>query len=296
MLARHRRSRVRGRSGQLNPGAFDTTGGPRHRASPSSVGEPATGMTGMLRTGTSGFAYAGWVPRFYPADLRARDRLAYYATRLRACELNNTYYARPPAERLRGWRAATPEPFRFIVKAQKGATFRALRLDAADAIAWLTADLGALEDRLGAVLFRVPDAFALDEGRLRAILAAWPRSIPLVIEARHPSWHVDLVFEALTEAGASLCATDLDDGPEPDLRRMGGPLYVRLRRVDDDPAAIDRWAARLSPFVADGQEVYAILRHDDDGRATERAAALERATARLVDPSRSVDGGDWSRP
>jgi uncharacterized protein YecE (DUF72 family) len=241
--------------------------------------------SGHFRAGTSGFAYADWSPRFYPPGLRDRDRLAHYAARLPVCELNNTYYARPKADRLRDWRAATPPGFRFVLKAQKGATFRALRQDPADAIGWLTVDLPVLGDRLGAVLLRVPDGFALDEERLAAILSAWPPGIPLVIEARHPSWHVDAVFDALTDAGASLCATDLDAAPEPDLRRMGGPLYLRLRREDVAGLAIDRWAARLAPFVADGQDVYAIVRHDTDGRAAEQALALQRAVERLLGPT-----------
>lgn len=256
------------------------------RIGPESPGVAATARPGTFRAGTSGFAYPDWTPRFYPPDLRAADRLAFYAGRLLACELNNTYYARPPEARLRGWRSATPDGFRLVVKAQKGATFRLLRGDPAgipDSIAWLTADLPALGDRLGAVLFRVPDAMPRDDERLASILAAWPRTIPLVVEARDPGWHVDETFAALRAAGGvSLCATDLDEAAEPDLRRTGGPLYVRLRRADYDEAAVERWAARIAPFVAAGDDVYAIFRHDETGRATERAVALQAAVDRGV--------------
>lgn len=241
-----------------------------------------SGTPGVLRAGTSGFAYDGWAPRFYPADLRAKDRLAFYAARISACELNNTYYARPSADRLRAWREATPDGFRFVVKAQKGATFRALRADAADAVAWLTADLPTLGDRLGAVLFRVPDRMARDDERLAALLEAWPATIPLVVEARDPSWSADETHRALALAGASLCSTDLDGGPEPDIRRTGGPLYIRLRRSEYDEVAIERWAARIAPFVAAGDDAYAIFRHDETGRAAEQARSLEDAVGRLL--------------
>ena len=46
---------------------------------------PAGGVTvtaGRLRTGTSGFAYPAWSPRFYPAGLRSADLLRHYASRL----------------------------------------------------------------------------------------------------------------------------------------------------------------------------------------------------------------------
>ena len=35
------------------------------------------------------------------------------------------------------------------------------------------------------------------------MLAAWPASIPLVIEAHHPTWHVDETFAALRAAGVT---------------------------------------------------------------------------------------------
>ena len=72
-------------------------------------------MTGRLLVGTSGFAYPGWSPRFYPAGLRGDQLLRHYASRLTACELNNTYYQQPTAAKVDAWLAATPGDFRFAV-------------------------------------------------------------------------------------------------------------------------------------------------------------------------------------
>ena len=63
-------------------------------------------MAGILRVGTSGFAYPAWSPRFYPEGLRAADLLRHYATRLEACELNNTYYQQPTPAKVDAWLAA----------------------------------------------------------------------------------------------------------------------------------------------------------------------------------------------
>jgi uncharacterized protein YecE (DUF72 family) len=241
--------------------------------------------TGTVRTGTSGFAYPEWAPRFYPPGLADRERLAHYAGRLAACELNSTFYRRPTAERLAAWAAAVPDGFRFVVKAQKGATFRAMGAapdGPAGPIAWLTDGLPALGDRLGAVLFRIPDAARRDDARLGAVLAAWPAGIPLVVEARDPSWHVDETFAALRAAGAALCATDLDGGPPPDLRVTGPCLYLRLRRADYAAADLEAWAARLAPFVADGRDVLAFFRHDATGASALRAIALRSAVERRL--------------
>lgn len=176
-----------------------------------------------------------------------------------------------------------PTGFRFVVKGQRGGTLRALRGDAAEAVAWLTADLTRLGGKLGAVLLRVPAEVARDDARLTGVLRAWPRALPLVVEAQHPSWHADETFAALRAAGAVLCATDLDGGPAPDIRRTGPFLYLRLRRSDYDEAALDAWAARLVPFLDDGMDAYVVFRHDADGTSALRAGAfaarVERARA-----------------
>ena len=234
-----------------------------------------------MLAGTSGFAYAGWAPRFYPADLRDRERLAPYAARLPACELNNTFYARPTIERIRAWCGSVPETFRFVVKAQRGASVRALYGDPAESIPWLTESLPEFGDRLGAVLFRVPDAAARHDERLGALLEAWPRAIPLVLEAHHASWQADETFAALRAAGAVLCATDVDKREvAPDIRRTGPFLYLRLRRTTRDDAALDAWARRLVPFLEDGMDAYVLFRHDEDGTSALHAEGFAARVGR----------------
>lgn len=181
-------------------------------------------------------------------------------------ELNNTFYARPKPATVAGWVAATPPDFRFVVKAQRGASVRALYGDATESVGWMLEPLHGFGARLGAVLWRIPAPIAREDGRLASLLAAWPRDVPLVIEAQDPSWHVDETFAALRDANAVLCATDADgfDAP-PDIRRTGPFLYLRLRRTAYTEAELDAWARRLAPFVADGMDAYVLFRHDEDG-------------------------------
>ena len=49
----------------------------------------------QLFAGTSGFAYPGWKPRFYPEKLPAKKFLEYYSSRLNAVEINYTYRRLP---------------------------------------------------------------------------------------------------------------------------------------------------------------------------------------------------------
>lgn len=232
-------------------------------------------MTGRLYVGTSGFGYAAWAPRFYPAGARGEGLLPLYAGRLPAVELNNTYYRQPAAATIAGWCAATPPGFRFVVKALRSGTMRAFATDAAGTLPWLLAPARGFGERLGGVLFRVGDALARDDARLDRLLASWPTDVPLVLEFQHASWQDDEVFARLRAAGAVLCATDLQDLSEPPTVRLTGPfLYLRLRRDDYEPAELDAWADRLEPFLADGTDVFVFLKHDPVGRGGELALEL----------------------
>lgn len=248
-------------------------------------------MASRLHVGTSGFSYPDWSPRFYPPRTPASKLLAAYAARLDAVELNGTFRRRPTSSAIAGWVRNTPADFRFAVKAQRGSAVRALLGSAADSIGWLTEPLPAFGERLGAVLFRIPGEVRRDgpwadrdparaDAALAAVLDAWPREIPLVVELQDPSWHVDETFAALARGGATLCTTDLPDRDEPTLRRTSSRHYLRLRRPDYDAAALDAWAARVRPFLEAGDEAYVFFRHDEVGHAPELAQAFRTRFAR----------------
>jgi uncharacterized protein YecE (DUF72 family) len=229
---------------------------------------------GRVLVGTSGFAYPDWAPLFYPAGARAGDLLREYAARLPAVELNNTFYQQPRPEKVAAWLAATPVDFRFVVKAQRGGSMRAFGTAAAETVAWLTGPYRAFGERLGCVLYRVPDQIRRDDARLRALLEVWPADLPLTVEVQHASWHDDTVYELLRAHGAALCATDLDDEMTPDLRRTGAHVYLRLRRTTYTDADLADWAGRLDAFLDDGVDCYVFFRHDESGESPLRAIAL----------------------
>ncbi len=89
-------------------------------------------------TGTSGFSYDGWSGAFYPEDLPANKRLAFYATRLPAVEINNTFYRMPKPELLAGWAAQVPKTFRFALKAPQRITHIKRLKDAGEEVRFLT--------------------------------------------------------------------------------------------------------------------------------------------------------------
>ncbi len=157
---------------------------------------------------------------------------------------------------------------------------RALLSTPQESVDWLTDRLDAFGDRLGAVLYRIPGTIrrrtdGTSDEAIRQLLSAWPRGLPLVLEFVDPSWHVDETFEAMHDAGAVLCTTELpeQDGPL-DIRVTGTGLYVRLRRLDYSTDELVAWAARLEPFLDAGHPVFVVFRHDETGRAAELATEL----------------------
>jgi uncharacterized protein YecE (DUF72 family) len=85
-----------------------------------------------LWAGASGYAYKEWQGSFYPEKVDADAMLAWYAERLPSVEINNTFYRMPKVSVLEHWAQATPEAFRFAIKASKRITHDArLAADAA---------------------------------------------------------------------------------------------------------------------------------------------------------------------
>jgi uncharacterized protein YecE (DUF72 family) len=243
------------------------------------------------RVGTSGFSYDEWIGSFYPEDLPGAGRLAFYAARLPAVEINNTFYRMPKAAVLEGWAAQAGPGFRFALKAPRRITHAKAAEDTSEAAAHLFRVAGALGDALGPVLFQLPPWARKDLGRLRAWLDAAPEGRRVALEVRHPSWLDDDVQALLRERGAALCAADFDE-PERKVPLVAtAPFgYLRLRAADYDDAALRGWAAEIAAQPWD--EAYVFFKHEDAGAAPRLAARLlELATGEapaLREPQRAA--------
>lgn len=73
-------------------------------------------MAGRIVVGTSSWADPGFVSEWYPSGMPARERLAWYAERFEAVEVNSSFYAVPDSETVARWTRQTPPGFTFDVK------------------------------------------------------------------------------------------------------------------------------------------------------------------------------------
>jgi uncharacterized protein YecE (DUF72 family) len=219
-------------------------------------------------TGTSGFSYDGWSGAFYPEDLPAGERLAYYATKLPAVEINNTFYRMPKPELLAGWAARVPRAFRFALKAPQRITHIKRLKETAEEVRFLTGSARQLGENRGPILFGLPPNLKKDLPRLEAFLALLPSDFQAAFEFRNATWLDEEVFTVLRAAGAALCVAEDEKFVTP-LVATANWGYVRLRREEYAEADLDSWAARVA---AQGWEsVYVFFKHEDEARAPELA-------------------------
>lgn len=227
--------------------------------------------------GTSGYNYDTWKGPFYPEDLPAKKMLSFYATRFSTVEINYTFYRHPTAKTYEGWAAETPAGFSFALKASQRITHRARLKDAEEPVRFFCEGATALGDKRGPILFGLPPNLKKDLPRLQAFLATVPAGVRAAFEFRHPTWLDDETFAALREAGAALCVADSDDLETPCVATAPWG-YLRLRKADYDPAALERWAG-LVEGAGWAEEVFVYFKHEDEARGPALADALRAALA-----------------
>ncbi len=217
-----------------------------------------------IRAGTSGFSYKEWKGPFYPEKLPAKQMLAYYAERLPAVEINNTFYRMPKTQVVESWADQVPDGFRFSIKASRRIThFKRLK-DAGDETSYLLGAVEPLGEKLGALLFQLPPNLAKDVPRLETFLDLVPDDVPAVFEFRHASWLDDDVRDLLLARGRSWVAADTGDDDEPAPLFDGAAVaYLRLRRPDYDDAALLDWAQTVQASGPD--EALVFFKHEDEG-------------------------------
>ncbi len=212
--------------------------------------------------GTSGFSYREWKGSFYPEDLPATGMLGYYASRLPAVEINNTFYRMPRAELLQSWAEQVPDGFSFALKASQQITHRKRLKEAEEAVGYFFQVATTLGDRLGPALFQLPPNLKKDLPRLSDFLAALPPASRSAFEFRHESWFDDEVFAALRSAGAALCWAEDEDLSTPRVATAGWG-YLRLRRPDYTDADVVSWADRIREET--WSDAYVFFKHEDEG-------------------------------
>ena len=236
-----------------------------------------------LYVGTSGYSYKEWKGSFYPQKISASEMLSYYASRLPAVELNNTFYRTPKRELVESWCAQVPKDFRFAVKASQGIThFRRLK-DAGWATKLMLDGVSLFEDRLGAVLFRLPEDMQKDLKRLEDFLKELPQDTRAAFDFRHSSWFDDDVTELLRSQKRVLCVSDTDELPRDHIEKTADWGYVRLRRVQYSETDLAEWVKRIR--AQKWKTAFVFFKHEDEGTGPKLAAQFINLSKSALNPA-----------
>ena len=221
----------------------------------------------MLYAGTSGFSYAAWKGRFYPAALPGSKMLRHYAERLTGVELNGSFYRTPPETTLEKWADETPPGFRFCMKANRGLTYSAEAFDKVGLARIFTQRIATLGERLGPVLLQFPPMRQKNVRLLDDLLTALAR--PAAVEFRHESWFDEDVYRALRDHGGALVVTDEAKWPRAPVVVVGPVAYFRLRR-GYTTRSLEPWVAEVRTAVVTHEEVHVYFKHDSASPALAR--------------------------
>ena len=258
---------------------------------------------GRIRAGIGGWTFEPWRGVFYPAGLKQAEELAYAASHLTAIEINGTYYSSFKPESWAKWRAATPDGFRFAVKASRFCTNRKVLGEMGESMGrFLGQGLVELGDRLGPILWQFAGTKRFDPDDFEAFLKLLPKAqdglaLSHVVEPRHASFMTPEFIALARKYGVTVCLADHGQYPLiPDV--TAEVVYVRLQTGSDaietaySPADLDLWAGRLRsyaqglapadlPAVAPGapapktpRDVYAFVIHEGKVRAPACAMAI----------------------
>jgi uncharacterized protein YecE (DUF72 family) len=196
--------------------------------------------------------------------------LRFYASRLPAVEINNTFYRLPKESVLQNWAEQVSPEFRFVLKAPQKITHVKRLKEADEEVKYLFGAENSLGRNKGAVLFQLPPSLRKNLLTLQSFLSILPTDRPIAFEFRHPSWFDEEVFACLRERNCALCLAEMEDSENYDLVPTATWGYLRLRRSDYTPTDLRNWKQRILSQPWD--HAYVFFKHEDEGIGPKLAA------------------------
>jgi uncharacterized protein YecE (DUF72 family) len=232
-----------------------------------------------LRVGTSGWSYPHWRGAFYPADLPNAQQLAHMSGLFDSLEINRSFYSLLTPNTCRSWYAQTPRSFVFALKGSRFITHNKKLRDIDGALAnFFASGPFALREKLGPIVWQLPETLAFDAQRLGDFFAKLPRTtvaaaalarthdhrlkhgaylepgpsrrLRYAIEPRHESFLCPGFARLAREHGVAIVCADSAGWPRID-EITAGFVYYRLHgsqrtyQSSYSRAELRRWAARI---------------------------------------------------
>jgi uncharacterized protein YecE (DUF72 family) len=258
-----------------------------------------------LHLGTMGFGYSDWADVFYPPDSKPGDYLAHYARHFDTVELDTTFHATPPADRVRRWADVTPDHFRFTAKVPKTVTHEGAidrRLREMNEFIEVMRTFG---NKLAVLLIQLPPSFGIDQFEpLERFLRTLPKDIRFAVEFRNSSWGQQRTLDLLRENRCALVMAEYLTRPRQILTTTDF-LYIRWvgehqrfkelnhEQVDVTPS-LEWWRDEMKRAIATGRltDIWGFFNNDFSGYSV---ATCRRFMRMMGLPVPEVDPMDEGR-
>ena len=231
---------------------------------------------------------AGWsIPAQYKDALpEGRSHLERYSQRLRAVEINSSFYRHHQRQTYQRWSSTVPANFRFSVKIPRTLTHSGELLLDAPILDRFVDEIRGLGAKLGVILVQLPPKLAFDERASHAFFEALRRrtDAQVACEPRHPSWGSPRVDRLLAKWRVSRVAAD--PAPWPGAGEPGGArrlAYFRLHGQprkyysDYDESTLASLRAQVSAALKGASEVWVIFDNTAHGHALGNALSVSEA-------------------
>lgn len=246
-------------------------------------------MTARLRVGCSSWTSGAWWGKVYPTGLAPGDRLAAYARRFDAVEVDTSYYRAPAASLVRRWARSTPDDFAFTMKFPRDLLDPKRPVDR-EAIGAFERHARELGSKLGALLLQFPPW--VKPGRvsryLEELFSSLDPALRYAVELRDAGWFGgEHRHDVLRELGARRIALAWSYLTYVDVPPERTTDFVYLRFIGDHttvPAAVhgelrvDRsaesalWADRLRDRLPELRAAYVYFNNHFAGFAPASAS------------------------
>jgi uncharacterized protein YecE (DUF72 family) len=241
----------------------------------------------IWKIGTIGFSYTDWRKVFYPEGTPVSEFLSAYATAFDALELDTTFHAIPPQERVQKWADAVPTGFTFCVKTPKQITHDAPISFGTRPMKEFLDTLRPMQraDKLGPILIQFPPTFPAAEFKnVETFLNDLPTDFRYAVEFRNASWENQRTFDLLKHYRCAWVAADYADDPFP-IHATTDFLFVRFIGIHKQFAVYDHeridmterlgwWHEQISVAAPMPRTVFTFFNDDYAGHAPATANRL----------------------
>lgn len=245
----------------------------------------------IIKIGTQGWNYEGWIGPFYPRGTTAKEMLSLYSKIFNTVEIDSTFYAIPAESSVRGWAERTPEGFTFSVKLPSEITHKNRLKDSEDILRRFVDRMALLGNKLGCVLIQLPPDFSPAE---RASLSSFIRSLPtafnFAVEFRDDRWITEDVLAELKQENVALAMVDsrwlrreesirLTDAPTASfayLRWLGPRELTDYSRIQiDRTKELNLWAESVSALNGRVSTIYGYFNNHFQGHSPASSNAFK---------------------